>query len=142
MRVRPNARPGAQVYDYTNKVMVDCTAALCPYATGSPLVNAPAFFGSGGFATAIGGAVPEDVQQMLFDFLAYMNSPEQSVDDTATMGFMDPYRYTHIANLSNYERLGWPTKEATDLMSLETVRAPCHPIARRLPPLVLPDVAL
>jgi hypothetical protein len=109
------------VLDQASGTLVNCTPTVCPYATGQPLVNNPPFFGSGGFATAIDAHAPVQLKQMLLDFIAYLNAPEQSVPDTASMGFMDPYRESHLADsaIATYQSKVWPDSEREDLFALE-----------------------
>lgn len=111
--------PGSpQVVDRKSKRLVACDGQTCPLAIDginrSPLIN-------GGNTLAIRRAAKTESKRALKDFFAYLNSPLQSIPDTATPGtWNNHWRASHIAESAwqVHKALGWTREEFSALQEV------------------------
>ncbi len=108
--------PGAtQVLDRETGELVDCTADICPHAIDG--INHAPFAAFGGWSGAINANSDPEVIQAAYDFLSYMNEPEQSNVDV-TMGWTgyNPYRISQFENVDNWVEAGFSPEFAENYL--------------------------
>jgi multiple sugar transport system substrate-binding protein len=105
--------PGSRrVLDRATGRLVDCDAQRCPHATNG--VNHTPFAAFGGWSGAVNAKSDAKVIAAAYDFLSYMNAPEQSNFDV-TQGWTgyNPYRISQFENIGPWVDAGF-SKEAAE----------------------------
>ncbi|MGH6919304.1 MAG: ABC transporter substrate-binding protein [Geminicoccaceae bacterium] len=108
--------PGStRVLDWETGELVDCSPELCPYAIDG--VNHAPFAAFGGWSGAINAASEPQVVEAAYDFLSYMNEPEQSnVDVTIGWTGYNPYRISQVENLEPWVKAGFSQEFAQNYL--------------------------
>ena len=108
--------PGStRVLDWETGELVDCTPELCPHAIDG--VNHAPFAAFGGWSGAINAPSDPKVIEAAYDFLSYMNEPEQSnVDVTIGWTGYNPYRISQFENLEPWVEAGFSQEFAENYL--------------------------
>jgi multiple sugar transport system substrate-binding protein len=108
--------PGStQVLDWESGELVDCTPELCPHAIDG--VNHAPFAAFGGWSGAINAQSDPKVIEAAYDFLSYMNEPEQSnVDVTVGWTGYNPYRISQFENVEPWVKAGFSQEFAENYL--------------------------
>jgi multiple sugar transport system substrate-binding protein len=108
--------PGStRVLDWETGELVDCTPELCPHAIDG--VNHAPFAAFGGWSGAINAQSDPQVIQAAYDFLSYMNEPEQSnVDVTVGWTGYNPYRISQFENVEPWVKAGFSQEFAENYL--------------------------
>jgi multiple sugar transport system substrate-binding protein len=108
--------PGStRVLDWVTSELVDCTPELCPHAIDG--VNHAPFAAFGGWSGAINAASDPQVIEAAYDFLSYMNEPEQSnVDVTIGWTGYNPYRISQVENVEPWVEAGFSPEFAENYL--------------------------
>jgi multiple sugar transport system substrate-binding protein len=108
--------PGStRVLDWETGKLVDCTPELCPHAIDG--VNHAPFAAFGGWSGAINAASDPKVIEAAYDFLSYMNAPEQSnVDVTIGWTGYNPYRISQVENVDPWVEAGFSQEFAENYL--------------------------
>lgn len=112
-------------------ILQDCTALLCPFGEIIPerghhgdndraavlpvsplagrLINRAPFFWSGGLGIMIRKTAPEQIKDMMFDFMVYTNSAVTSAKDVASyVSWLDAWRTTQLPEDGQlFREAGW-----------------------------------
>ena len=117
-----NAPGSAKVYDRELNAVRYCDDKLCPFAeygkNGNKLINRAPFFGTGGWAFVIRGSADEKAKQTMFEFIEYVNNPEQSTLDVAFGTPFDAFRSSHLSADSVFLSKGWNSARLEELKSI------------------------
>jgi multiple sugar transport system substrate-binding protein len=108
--------PGTtRVLDTATGKLVDCTAAICPYAVDG--INYAPFAAFGGWSGAVNKSSDAKVKQAAYDFLSYMNQAAQSNFDV-TQGWTgyNPYRNSQLDNLEPWIAAGFTEEAAANYL--------------------------
>jgi multiple sugar transport system substrate-binding protein len=108
--------PGStRVLDWETGKLVDCTPDICPYAIDG--VNHAPFAAFGGWSGAINAKADPKVIEAAYEFLSYMNQPEQSNYDV-TQGWTgyNPYRISQFENVEPWVAAGFSRESAENYL--------------------------
>ena len=108
--------PGStRVVDRATGKLVDCTPELCPHAIDG--VNHTPFAAFGGWSGAVNAKADAEVIAAAYDFLSYMNAPEQSNFDV-TQGWTgyNPYRISQFENVQPWVDAGFSQESAENYL--------------------------
>ncbi|MEM7024224.1 MAG: extracellular solute-binding protein [Pseudomonadota bacterium] len=108
--------PGStRVLDRETGKLDDCTSETCPHAIDG--VNHAPFAAFGGWSGAINANSDPEVIEAAYDFLSYMNEPEQSNVDV-TMGWTgyNPYRISQFENVDPWVEAGFSRESAENYL--------------------------
>ncbi len=108
--------PGyTKVLDRATGKLVACDAKICPNATDG--VNHAPFAAFGGWSGGISAGADAKTKDALFDYYAYVSSPEVSgVDVTIGKTGFNPYRTSHFSKLDNWIKGGFSDAAAKDYL--------------------------
>lgn len=108
--------PGStRVLDWETGELVDCTPELCPHAIDG--VNHAPFAAFGGWSGAVSAVSDPKVIEAAYDFLSYMNAPEQSnVDVTIGWTGYNPYRISQVENVDPWVEAGFSREFAENYL--------------------------
>jgi multiple sugar transport system substrate-binding protein len=108
--------PGStRVLDWETGELVDCTPDLCPHAIDG--INHAPFAAFGGWSGAISAQSDPQVIEAAYDFLSYMNEPEQSnIDVTIGWTGYNPYRISQVENLDPWVEAGFSQEFAENYL--------------------------
>lgn len=108
--------PGStRVVDHETGELVDCDAERCPHAVDG--VNHTPFAAFGGWSGAVNANSDPKVIQAAYEFLSYMNAPEQSNFDV-TQGWTgyNPYRISQFENIEPWVDAGFSREAAENYL--------------------------
>jgi len=108
--------PGStEVLDWETGELVACTPEICPHAIDG--VNHAPFAAFGGWSGAVNAASDPKVIEAAYDFLSYMNAPEQSnVDVTVGWTGYNPYRISQVENIEPWVEAGFSQEFAENYL--------------------------
>ena len=127
--------PGTRrVLDRATGELVDCDATRCPHAIDG--VNHAPFAAFGGWSGAINAAADPKVIEAAYQFLSYMNSPEQSNFDV-TQGWTgyNPYRISQVSSTDQWVEAGFSQEAAENYLGaiLDSLNSPNMASDLRIP---------
>jgi multiple sugar transport system substrate-binding protein len=104
--------PGSpEVWNRDTNKLEKCNATLCPYAING--VNHAPFGAFGGWSGYVNKNADPKVIQAAYEYLSYMNAPEQSnIDVTQGWTGFNPYRYSQFESLDNWLKAGFTKSSA------------------------------
>ena len=110
-----SSRARAGWWDRATGNLTDCTPELCPHATDG--VNHTPFAAFGGWSGAVNAKADPKVIAAAYDFLSYMNAPEQSNFDV-TQGWTgyNPYRVSQFENIQPWVDAGFSQESAENYL--------------------------